>query len=894
LALSPGTRLGVYEITAPIGEGGMGQVYRATDTALGRQVAIKILPEAFASDPERLARFEREAKTLASLNHPHIAAIYAIEKSTGQHALVMELVEGDDLSQRIARGAIPIDEALPIAKQIADALETAHAAGIVHRDLKPANIKVRSDGMVKVLDFGLAKALDPVAGSGDLANSPTLTFAATQAGVILGTAAYMSPEQVRGKAADKRADIWAFGAVLYEILTGRRAFQGEDISLTLAEVMKSEPDWTLLPADVSVGIRAVLKRCLQKDPRQRLHDIADVRLLMDEAAVDRPDTAAVAPRRRWPIAIAIGIAAATIAVAAAAIVLNGRSEVPLPVMRATFALPDDQVFTNTGRQVVAISPDGSQFAYVANARLYIRPLAALDATPIPGTEESAGVLNPVFSPDGRSIAFWSPNTIKRISVGGGPAVPICEASRPYGMSWNGDTILFGQGGDGIKQVSAGGGKPQTLVTVRPGEIAHGPQMLPGGQAVLFTIASEEGDDRWDKAHIVVQPLAGGARKTIIEGGSDARYLPTGHLLYAYQGILFAVPFDLGRLETKGDAVPVVEGVLRATIPDVNSGAAHFDVSNAGLLIYAAGSESIAGRSLAFIDGRGGIERLNLPPGLYETPRVSPDGKRIAYSNTMGSDRSIYIYDLSSSASPRRLTFGGHSRFPVWSPDGLRVAFQSDRDGDLAIFWKRADGTDAGERLTRPEPGTSHSPNAWSPQGDALVYTVFKDSVYSAWRFSVRERKAEPLSGVTTPLGGGMPQPSFSPDGQWLAYRSYEAGNTIYVQPFPATGAKYQITSGSSPVWSRDGKKLFFGGSRQFQIGVVNINTRPVVTAENRETFDAPLALTVLTTTTFDVGPDDRILAPVAAEALQPKPSTSPRIHIVANWFEELKARVPAK
>src|SRR5262245_36474103 len=692
MRLTAGAHLGPYEILAAIGVGGMGEVYRARDTKLNRDVAIKILPESVAADPERSARFEREAKTLAALNHPHIAHIHGLEEanpSTGSRqvgrALVMELVEGPTLADRIASGPLPLDEALPIAKQIADALEAAHAAGIVHRDLKPANIKVRSDGTVKVLDFGLAKAVEPVDGSGDLANSPTVTFAATQAGVILGTAAYMSPEQVRGKAVDKRADIWAFGAVLYEMLTGRRAFQGEDISLTLAEVMKSEPDWTLLPADVSVGIRAVLKRCLRKDPRQRLHDIADVRLLMDEAAVDRPDTAAVAPRRRWPIAIAIGVAAATIAVAGAAIVLNRRSEVPLPVMRASFALPDGQLFTNSGRRVVAISPDGSQFAYVANSRLYLRPLAALDATPVPGTEESEGVLNPVFSPDGRSIAFWSPTTIKRISVGGGPAVTICEASRPYGMSRQGDTILFGQGGDGIKQVSASG-KPQTLVTVRPNEIAHGPQMLPGGQAVLFTIASEGGDDRWDKARIVVQPLAGGAQKTIIEGGSDARYLP---------------------------------------------------------------------------------------PGLYETLRVSPDGKRIAYSNTTGSDRSIYIHDLSSSASPRRLTFGGRSRFPVWSADGLRVAFQSDRDGDLAIFWQRADGTDAAERLTRPEPGTRHFPNAWSPQGDALVYTAFKDSVWSAWRFSVRERKAEPLSGVTT--RAGMPQPSFSPDGQWLAYRSSEAG-----------------------------------------------------------------------------------------------------------------------
>src|SRR5262245_21995751 len=510
MPLTAGSRLGPYEILAAIGAGGMGEVYRARDTKLDRDVAIKVLPELFVADSERVARFQREAKTLAALNHPHIGGIYGLEDAGGVRALVLELVEGPTLADRIAQGPIPLNEALPIARQIAEALEAAHERGIVHRDLKPANIKLRPDGTVKVLDFGLAKALEPLAGSPDSANSPTLTFAATQAGIILGTAAYMSPEQVRGRAVDKRADIWAFGAVVYEMLTGRRAFQGEDVTLTLAEVMKSEPDWTRLPAHVSVGIRAVLKRCLKKDPRQRLHDIADVRLLIDEAATEPVETAVVSLRRRWPIVSAIGVAAVAIALAGAAILLNRRSGAPT-VVRATFELPDGQVFTNPGRRVVAISPDGSQFAYVANARLYLRPLAGLDATPIPGTEDpegkAEGVLNPVFSPDGRSIAFWSGNTIKRISVTGGAAVTICEAARPAGISWQGDTILFGDGAEGIKQVSANGGKAQTLVNVRQGEIAHGPQMLPSGQAVLFTITSEAGNDRWDKALIVLQPLA---------------------------------------------------------------------------------------------------------------------------------------------------------------------------------------------------------------------------------------------------------------------------------------------------------------------------------------------------------------------------------------------------
>src|SRR5262245_35627383 len=744
MRLTAGAHLGPYEILAAIGVGGMGEVYRARDTKLNRDVAIKILPESVAADPERIARFEREAKTLAALNHPHIAHIHGLEeanRSAGSghvgQALVMELVEGPTLADRIASGPLPLDEALPIAKQIADALEAAHAAGIVHRDLKPANIKVRSDGTVKVLDFGLAKALDPAAGSGDLANSPTLTFAATQAAMILGTAAYMSPEQVRGKPVDKRADIWAFGAVVYEMLTGRRAFQGEDISLTLAEVMKSEPDWTLLPADVSGAIRSVVRRCLQKDPRQRLHDIADVRPLMDEGSVELVPARASAPRRRWPMASAIVVAVAAVALAATATLLNRRSQATPQVIRATFMLPEGQVFSNPGRRVVAISPDGTHLAYVANSRIYVRPLAALDATAIPGTEGPQGVLNPLFSPDGRSIVFWSAttNTLKRVNITGGPAVTIGEANRPFGMSWQGDTILVGQGAEGIKQVSASGGKPQTVVTVLPGEVAHGPQMLPGGKAVLFTIPSEGRVDRWDTARVVVQPLAGGARKTIIEGGSDARYLPTGHLLYAFQNVLFAAPFDLGRLEIRGSAVPVVEGVLRATIPEVNSGAAHFDFSNDGLLVYAAaGSAAVASgrRNLAFIDRKGQVEIAKVPPGLHDMPRLSPDGKRIAYRTVNGTDSAIYIHDLSRSAEPRRLTFAGHNRSPVWSADGLRVAFQSDRDGDLAIYWQRADGSDDAERLTKPEPATSHTPDSWSPQGDTLLYTMSKDSVASVW------------------------------------------------------------------------------------------------------------------------------------------------------------------
>jgi serine/threonine-protein kinase len=552
-------------------------------------------------------------------------------------------------------------------------------------------------------------------------------------------------------------------------------------------------------------------------------------------------------------------------------------------------LPEGQVFSNPGRRVVAISPDGTQLAYVANSRLYLRPLSALDARLIPGAEDQQGVLNPVFSPDGRSIAYWSANTIRRISINGGAAVTVCEASRPLGITWQADTILFGQGADGIKQVSENGGKPQTLVAVRPGEVAHGPQLLPGGQAVLFTITSEAGVDRWDKARIVVQPLGGGERKMIIEGGSDARYLPTGHLLYALQGVLLAVPFDLGRLEIRGSAIPAVEGVLRATIPDVNSGSAHFDVSNGGLLAYAdAGSAAIASgrRNLGFVDRKGNVEITKIPPGVYDAPRLSPDAKRIAYRSVTGADEAIYIFDLSTSAEPRRLTFGGRNRFPVWSADGARVAFQSDRDGDLAIFWQRADGTDAAERLTKPEPGTSHVPESWSPQGDMLLYTVFKDAVFSIWALSLPDRKSERFGDVATAT---IPQTMFSPDGKWVAYRSQ--GN-IYVQPFPATQAKYQVTAGYAPAWSRDGQQLFFAIGPQ-RVGVVRMHIGPGVTIANREEFAAPDVARGLTIRPFDVTPDGRIVASIATESA-PSAQTSPRIHIVYNWFEELKARVPTK
>ena len=732
-----GRNIGSYAVTAWLGSGGMGDVYRARDARLGRDVAIKVLPSAFVSDRDRVARFTREAQVLASLNHPNIAAIYRFEEANDVKALVLELVEGPTLAECIAKGPIPVDDALPMARQIADALEAAHEQGIIHRDLKPANIKLRPDGAVKVLDFGLAKALERVAAPrGEATTSPTITGPErTQMGMILGTAAYMSPEQAKGRQADKRSDVWAFGAVLYEMMSGRRAFTGEDISDTLAAVLRQDVDWTALPASTPVSVRRLLARCLDRDVRQRLRDIGEARIVLADPA---PHT--------------IGDAK------------GGASVSPL-VTRFRFVLGEGQQFTNPGR-LVAISPDGTRMVYSANQRLYLRSMSELEAKPIPGTEVPQGfVAEPVFSPDSRSVAFISFSrrtlTLKRIAVGGGAAVAICPLSVPFGLTWAADGILFGQGTNGIMRVSANGGKSELIVSVTRGELAHDPQMLPDGQTVLFTLAADAGTVVWDEAKVVVQRLRSGERKVLIDGGSDARYLPTGHIVYALDGVLFAVPFDLKRLEVTGGPIPMIEGIRRSL--DTGGGTAHFSVSETGSLVYVPGpvSTTRTDSDLALIDRNGIVQQLRLPAGSYHVPRVSPDGKRVAVGTVEGKEAIVWLADLAGTSSIRRLTFTGKNRFPIWSADGQRVAFQSDREGDLGIFWQSADGIGPAERLTKPEEGTAHVPESWSPNGDVFLFGVTEGSKVSLWTFSVRDREAKPF-GVrsSAPIAS-----AFSRDGQ---------------------------------------------------------------------------------------------------------------------------------
>jgi eukaryotic-like serine/threonine-protein kinase len=941
MSLSAGTRLGPYEIIALLGVGGMGEVYRARDTKLNRDVAIKVLPELVAHDPERLARFEREAKVLAALNHPNIAHIHGFEDSTGVPALVMEMVDGPTLAARIALGPIPLDEALPLARQIAEALEAAHEQGIIHRDLKPANVKVREDRTVKVLDFGLAKALEPSgagasarSGGFDLTASPAITSPAlmTTVGTILGTAAYMSPEQAKGRPADKRSDIWSFGCVLFEMLTGRRTFEGEDVSDTLAFVITKDVDWSRLPDTAPASIRRLLRRCLMKDRNRRLADIADARLELDEACLVSEVPAALGlPAAATPSLLKRAIPLVTTALATAAVTSIAWStfrEAPRPptAARFQFLLGGGERFTGVSRPTVAISPDGAQIVFVANDRLYTRSMSDLSARHIPGTESPPGTLfNPAFSPDGRSVAFYSGTTgpaggypvgdigrgaIKKISITGGAATTVCEASAPLGMSWSAEGIVFAE--RGVKRVSANGGTPEQIVSLKDNEAAQSPHMLPGGHAVLFTLATDvnvAGSTRptnplpptlaaWDRAQIVVQSLTTGQRKTLVQGGSSVGYLPTGHLIFARGGVLFAVPFDSKRLQVTGEPIPVVEGVLRNN-GSPSTGLTQAAVSDTGTLIYVPGptSYSTAQQRLVLIDRRGDVEPLRLVPGPYAAPRISPDGTRVAYFTDDGKDANIWIYDLSGASSTRQLTFGGRNRYPVWAPDGQRVAFQSDRDGDAAIFWQRADGTAAAERLTRPESGTAHVPESWSPDGKTILFDVMKGTTAALWTFSLPDRRATPFGDVQSE---SVTASAFSPNGRWVAYGtrpSREPNVSLYVQPFPPTGAKYLITSnGFRPLWSPDGTELFFG--RRGQSFVVGIATQPAFS------FGEPVELPIrrlpppgLPEREYDVTRDGRrFIFAISSEGLGAAGigDRADQIDVVLNWQEELKQRVPTR
>jgi serine/threonine-protein kinase len=915
MSLQVGARIGHYEIHSALGAGGMGEVYRARDTRLGRDVALKVLPDSFAADPERIGRFEREAQILAALSHPNIAAIHGLEISGPTRVLVMELVAGESLEARLRGGPLPLDEALAIARHIGEALSAAHERGVVHRDLKPGNIMLTGDGGVKVLDFGLARMVEPDAAVSGLTMSPTLSIQATVAGTILGTAPYMSPEQARGRTVDKRTDVWAFGCVLYEMLTGTRAFGGDDLTETIASIVKSEPDWSALDAIAPSPIVAIVRGCLVKDPKQRYADIAVPLHLLTQPAP--AVSAASSPRPTTPVwrrTLPIAVTAIVATLVTTSVAWYTRpSPAPAPVTRFTIGL-GGMSLTNTGRQAIALSPDGSRIVYTANQRLYSRSMADSEPRLIPGLENVRNyVASPAISPDGMEVAFWLADnrSLTRIAISGGTPVTICNADLiPAGLRWEGDGLLFGQNGKGIFKVPAAGGVPQLIAAVAADESVSSPQTLPGGRGLLYSV--KKGTDSWDNGRIVVK-TAGGEVKTLVEGAADGRYDGAGHLFYAVSGVVMAVRFDLDRLATTGAAIPVISGVLRF-LDGANSGIAQYSLADNGTLAFVQGPTKVVEGanvgSLAIFDEKGNAEPLPVAPGFFAGLRVSPDALTVAYQSGTEPDFNIWLQDLAGKTASRRLTFAGRNIAPVWSPDNQWIAFRSNRDGDEAIFRQRADGTGTAERLTKPDPGTIHTPYAWSPDGSRLVYEIEKDQKFELHVLSLADRKSSRFSDVTSTV---HMDPALSPDGRWLVYQrsdqprvtdpSVSSPSTTvlqaFVEPFPSTGARYLVPVGpiaGHPQWTRTGDRLIINAASTSSLAVDFHATpsvafgRPMPFPRLRRTEPNPL----LNRRNSDALPGGRLLGTSIDIALEVSGEARRRdqIAIVLNWASELAARLP--
>ncbi len=915
-----GETISHYKVLEKIGEGGMGEVYRAEDTNLSREVAIKVLPEQFTKDPQRLARFEREAKLLASLNHPNIAAIQSFEHPDDIHFLVLELVEGETLAERVdkgplpveeadgvrvlalelvpgetlaervAKGPLPVDEALEVCRQIAEGVEAAHEKGVIHRDLKPANVKVTPEGKVKILDFGLAKAFEEEIPAADISQSPTLTEEMTRAGVILGTAAYMSPEQAKGKPVDKRADIFAFGAVLYELLTGKRAFEGETITETIAAVLKSEPDWGRLPSDTPWRIKELLDDSLQKEVRDRSHDISHARIqlrkaLREPAAALPIDQGGAAQPAVWKRAIPWSLAG-MMALIIGLMLWNLRPttsiSMPPPVVRSVVTLPADVRMADLTAGALALSPDGTHLAYAATrggaTQLYMRTMDQLEAKPIPGTESAS---SPFFSPDGQWLGFFAGSKLKKVSVSGGAPVILSDISSPFAVaSWGADDTIVVPAftSSALSQVSADGGTLQILTTLDSGESDHGsPQVLPDGKTVLFTVRSAV-----DTPQIVVQSLETQERRVVLERASGARYVPSGHLVYPQSGTLMAVAFDLEQLEVTGSPIPILQGVMESGPP---SYFAHFVFSDTGTLVYVpTGTDSREGRTFVWVDRKGVAQPMAAPPRYYGTPRLSPDGQRVAVTISDSDRNDIWTYDIQGDTLTR-LTFEGNGSFPLWTPDGKRITFQSIRLGPQDLFWKPADGTGAAEQLLVS--ALSKSPHSWSPDGKFLAYTELNPtSGGDIWVLPFEgEREPEPFLQEPYIETGAV----FSPDGHWVAYRSNESGrHEIYVQPFPATGAKWQISTdgGEEAAWvrTRTGQEIFYRNGDKMMS--VDVTTEPAFTQGKPELLFEGQYLTLGPRAEYDVTPDGQRFLMIKSE------QQVTQINVVLNWFEELKRLVP--
>jgi serine/threonine protein kinase/Tol biopolymer transport system component len=870
MALGPGSRFASYEILSVIGEGGMGRVFRARDLKLQRDIAVKVLPDSVAGDPERIARFEREARTLATLNHPHIAHVYGLEDTGDGHALLMECVEGEDLAQRIARGPIPWHEAAPIARQIAEALEAAHEHGIVHRDLKPANIKVTPDDGVKVLDFGLAKMADATSasGSGDrslVANSPTITSPAamTQAGVILGTAAYMSPEQAKGRPADKRSDVWAFGCVLYEMLTGTRAFAGEDVMETLAAVVRADPDFKALPATVPAHVRALVEQCLVKDRRERVADIAAARYALRLADPSSSTTAASSSSSR--LAWAAAAVAAVIALVATALprLLSTPPE-PAPVIRSQIAAPDAALL---GFATIAISRQGTHIAYASGGGLLVRPLSEATTRVVQGGEGGA---NPFFSHDGASIGFFSGGKLKTVSLSGGAARVLADAPSGRGGAWSADgTIVFAPAPEGgLYRVSANGGDAAPITTIKSTERSHRwPHLLPDGRTILLTI--QPAGKNYDDAIIATVPIGGGEPRTVLEGGSFPLFAESGQLIYGRNGTLLSTAFDPATGRVSGAAIAVIDNARTSTL----NGAVPVALSSDGTLVYLPGASASPTMSLLSASRSGQTEVL-LDRRLIGIFRIAPDGQRVAVSINDGQE-DIWLVGLKERAL-NRFTFGrGTETYPVWSADGKSLFYTSNSTGIPNLVRKEIEG---GAETAVGFPGLAFFPTAIAPDGGGLVGRGI-----SAASFDVMTVRL-PASGQPSPLlasPANESEAAFSPDGRYLAFQSDETGRAeIFVQGFPS-GGRFQVTTtgGTDPRWTSAGRELVY---RNGPIVIaVPITLQPFATGPARTLFGVP------NLQAFDVSADgQRFVIRTTGDAPE-----AANFVLITGWFEELKAKM---
>ncbi len=901
-----GRSLAHYRIVEKIGAGGMGVVYRARDDRLKRDVAIKVLPRELITDPERKKRFVQEARAASALSHPNIVTIYDIVSEDGGDFIVMEYVAGKTLDQKIGRKGMELVDALKCAIQIADALAAAHAAGIIHRDLKPANILVTESGQVKVLDFGLAKLTQPLNGEGIDSSSAVLS---TEEGRIMGTAAYMSPEQAKGMAVDKRADIWAFGCVLYECLTRKAPFRGETVTETVAKILEGVPDWNLLPASTPWRVKELLRRCLQRNPGDRLHDIADARIEITEAlvqpAVHEPPAATRALQTWKAIALLLGL----MVVAMAVTIIYGllRTPLPAPVVRSKIdltagtqltagAAPSDKRQT-LNRTELALSPDGRYLVYSAKtdgqestAKLYRRPLNRAKAEEIEGAE---GGRTPFFSPDGQWLGFWAQRKLWKVPAGGGIPNVLCDAGArtPAGASWgpNG-RIVIGNSGH-LQSVAAVGGKLERL-TEPDGtrESKHVlPHFLPGGKALLFTVMPF---GFGTEAHIEVLSIETGQRKVLIEEGADARYVPTGHIVYVRKGTLMAVPFDPDRGELRGPAVPVVEGMMQSiNLPFFgdNSGAGQFAVSQSGLLVYVSGGiVPDADIELVWVDREGRVEPI--PPFGEKrpatNPRLSPDGQRVACV-TEGINANVWVYDLARGVATK-LTNEGRTMKVIWTPKGDRVTFDLSMGGNLSLAWMNWDGGQPVELLNQQRYG--QWPGSWSPDGRFLAFSASDPlTPNDIYLLRMDDRQVEPF--IKT---GSLEEcPEFSPDGQWLAYSSDESGRyEVYVTSFPGKDRKITISNGGGcePLWSRKGDELFYWDIGRTTLMVVDIVSQPDFRAGTPRVLLKYQKAACGPTRCYDITPDGRRFVTERRAEVKTRPITE--LNLVLNWFEELKRLAP--